>query len=245
MRLSWFGQSGPWSEFAGDSYLAQHMSGMAFATAIRVADPALQPPVATPGHLAEMVGGLTGATAAMVALTERDLGGRSGDVIDISIIDAIASFMRQEIVTYTYGAGLMSRSSAARSPFAAPIFQQKSADGLVDLMVLQERPWRELMKVLGDPDWASNELFATHPLRSRYWDALEPLLQAELARVTTDLSLPRRAGARHTGVADQHRCGGSRGAAVRRTWVLSRGRRTRRWGYCGCPARRSSSAANG
>jgi crotonobetainyl-CoA:carnitine CoA-transferase CaiB-like acyl-CoA transferase len=184
VSLSWFGESGPWKGFSGNDFLAQHMSGMAFATAVRVDDPSTQPPVATPGHLAEMVGGLTAATSTLMALFERDFQGQV-DHVDVAIVDAITSFMRQEIVMYSYGAGLMSRSSAARSPFAAPVYQQRTADGYVDLLILQEGPWRALVEILGSPDWANNELFATHPLRSKYWDALEPLLQTELQRVTT------------------------------------------------------------
>jgi crotonobetainyl-CoA:carnitine CoA-transferase CaiB-like acyl-CoA transferase len=185
VTLSWLGQSGPWRSFACNDFLAQHVSGMAFATAVRVADPSRQPPLATAGHLAEMVGGLAAATAGVIGLFEREFQGES-DRIDVAIAEAVTSFMRQEVVTYTYGAGLMSRSKLARSPIAAPVFQQPTADGYVDMLILQEAPWRALLDILGNPAWSENELFATHPSRAQYWDALEPLLQEELRRVTTE-----------------------------------------------------------
>lgn len=184
VEISWFGRNGPWAGYLCDDFLAQHASGMAFTSALRVEDIATSGPRAVPGHLAEMVAGLAAATAATVALTGREAGLPAGRV-DISVAESIVSFMRYETVIYSYGWGLPSRSRLARSPVAAPVFQQATADGFVDMLVMQEAPWRALLEVLGSPDWADNELFATHPLRSQYWDALEPLLQEELRKMKT------------------------------------------------------------
>jgi crotonobetainyl-CoA:carnitine CoA-transferase CaiB-like acyl-CoA transferase len=90
--------------------------------------------------------------------------------------------MRYETVIFSYGWGLPSRSRLARSPVAAPVFQQPASDGFVDMLIMQEDPWRALLSVLGDPSWSNDELFATHPSRSEYWDALEPLLREELRK---------------------------------------------------------------
>jgi crotonobetainyl-CoA:carnitine CoA-transferase CaiB-like acyl-CoA transferase len=184
VEISWFGQTGPWSTYLCDDFLAQQVSGMGFTSALRVEDTTTSGPRAVPGHLAEMVAGLTAATAAMVALTGREAGSPP-EKIDISVAEAIVSFMRYETVIYSYGWGLPSRSKLARSPVAAPVFQQATADGHVDMLIMQEAPWRALLEILGNPSWADDELFATHPLRSQYWDGLEPLLQAELRRMET------------------------------------------------------------
>lgn len=183
LTLSWLGQTGPWRGFLCDEFLAQHLSGMAFSTAVRVDDLLTQPPLATPGHLAEMVGGLTAATAAVVAVFGRASDGR-GEQIDVAIVEALASFLRQEVVTYTYGVGLMSRLKQAVSQFAG-VFQQPAADGDVDILIRTEASWRALVDIIGNPDWALLETFATPPLRSLYWDALEPLLQGDLSLLTS------------------------------------------------------------
>ena len=184
VEISWFGQTGPWSSYLCDDFLAQHVSGMGFTSALRVDDTTSSGPRAVTGHLAEMVAGLTAATAAMVAISGRE-SGCPPEKIDISVAEAIVSFMRYETVIYSYGWGLPSRSKLARSPVAAPVFQQATADGYVDMFIMQEAPWRALLDLLGNPSWADDELFATHPLRSQYWDGLEPLLQAELRRMET------------------------------------------------------------
>lgn len=184
VTLSWFGCSGPWQSFACDDFLAQHVSGMAFSTAVRVEDPAQSPPLATQGHLAEMAAGLTAATAVMTALTGREADG-GGAQIDISIVEALTSFLRQEVVTLSYGVGLMSRRKEAVSRFAG-VFQQPTGDGYVDILIRTEASWRALMEAIGSPDWASDELFSSHPSRALYWDALEPLLQQELRRFTSE-----------------------------------------------------------
>lgn len=182
--LSWFGRTGPWSGFLCDDFLAQHASGMAFTSALRMEDTATDGPRAVPGHLAEMVAGLAAATAGMIALTGRE-SGTAADSIDISVAESIVSFMRYETVIYSYGWGLPSRSKLARSPVAAPVFQQATADGFVDMLIMQEAPWRALLEILGSPSWGNDEIFATHPSRSEFWDALEPLLQSELRKRST------------------------------------------------------------
>ena len=184
VELSWFGRTGPWAGYLCDDFLAQHASGMAFTSALRMADTTTSGPRAVPGHLAEMVAGLAAATAAMVGLAGREAG-NPAETIDISVAESIVSFMRYETVIYSYGWGLPSRSKLARSPVAAPVFQQATADGFVDMLIMQEDPWRALLEVLGSPAWGNDELFATHPLRSQYWDALEPMLQEELAKQST------------------------------------------------------------
>jgi crotonobetainyl-CoA:carnitine CoA-transferase CaiB-like acyl-CoA transferase len=184
VELSWFGRTGPWANYECDDFLAQHASGMAFTSALRMADTTASGPRAVPGHLAEMVAGLAAATASMVGLSGRDAG-TPAETVDISVAESIVSFMRYETVIYSYGWGLPSRSKLARSPVAAPVFQQATADGFVDMLIMQEDSWRALLEVLGSPSWGDDELFATHPLRSQYWDALEPLLQEELAKMPT------------------------------------------------------------
>lgn len=180
--LSWMGQSGPWRDFACDEFLAQHLSGMAFSTAVRVDDLESEPPLATPGQLASMVAGITAATAASIALFGREEGA-PGDFIDISIVEAVTSFLRQELVTYTYGAGLMSRKREAVSRFAG-VFQQPASDGYLDFMIRTEEMWRGVLASIGNPAWGELEVFASHQSRSLYWDALEPMLHAELKNFT-------------------------------------------------------------
>ena len=182
--LSWMGTEGPWRDFACDELLAQHLSGMAFSTAVRVSDPASEPPLAAPGSLAQMMGGLTAATAVVVSLISRDATGQ-GDFIDLSLVDALVSCLRQEVVTLTYGVGLMSRKREAVSRFAG-VFQQPAGDGDVDYMIRTEAMWRSVLETVGAPEWGDLEAFATHPDRSLHWDAVEPLLRAELARYSRD-----------------------------------------------------------
>jgi crotonobetainyl-CoA:carnitine CoA-transferase CaiB-like acyl-CoA transferase len=180
VALSWMGTEGPWRGFACDELLAQHMSGMAFSTGVRVTDTALEPPLASPGGLAQMMGGLTAATAVVLSCVGREATG-VGDFVDVSLVDALVSCLRQEVVTSTYGVGLMSRKREAVSRFAG-VFQQPAGDGDVDFMIRTEAMWRAVLETVGTPDWGNLEAFASHPDRSLHWDAVEPLLQADLAR---------------------------------------------------------------
>jgi crotonobetainyl-CoA:carnitine CoA-transferase CaiB-like acyl-CoA transferase len=41
---------------------------------------------------------------------------------------------------------------------------------------MEESQWQRFIELMGSPDWAESELFKDYPTRSKYWDALRPLL---------------------------------------------------------------------
>ncbi len=88
-RVSGWGQDGPYKDRPGFGSLVEGMSG--FAAKNGYAD---RPPVLPPLALADMVAGLYGAFAVMVALRGRDATGRAGgQVIDLPLLDPIFSII--------------------------------------------------------------------------------------------------------------------------------------------------------
>ena len=96
MRISGFGQDGPYRRRPGFGTLVEGMSG--FAAINGFAD---REPVLPPMYLADGVAGLYGASAAMIALREVEQNGGRGQVIDLPLLDPL------------------SRSSARRRPTTA------------------------------------------------------------------------------------------------------------------------------
>ena len=78
--------------------------------------------------------------------------------------------------------GVVPGRAARAQPPIPYVGQQPAADGYIDFVVRTEDHWRRLVDVFGNPDWSTNELFATMASRSQYWDALEPLIQQETRR---------------------------------------------------------------
>ena len=60
--------------------------------------------------------------------------------------------------------------------FGAPWHIVACKDGYVHIAGIEERHWQRLVKLMGDPEWAHEELFQSATSRAQYWDSLEPLI---------------------------------------------------------------------
>ena len=175
-----FGQDGPWRDYLGNDFIAQHTGGVAYHNGARAEDLEAEPPIPLPGYLGEFAGALAAGAATMCALFGRDASGR-GAHVDVALQEVLAMNQQVDVAWVTYGGRVPSRSASARPPIPY-VGQQPAADGYVDIITRTEGQWRTFLNVIGNPEWAQNELFATMASRSQYWDALEPLIQQETRR---------------------------------------------------------------
>ena len=95
VRVSGFGQTGPYSQRPGFGTLVEAMSG--FASRNGFPD---RPPLLPPLALADMIAGLQGAYATMIALREVELKEGLGQVIDLSLLEPILSTLGPEALSY-------------------------------------------------------------------------------------------------------------------------------------------------
>ena len=95
VRVSGFGQTGPYSHRPGFGTLVEAMSG--FASRNGFPD---RPPLLPPLALADMIAGLQGAYATMIALREVELKEGLGQVIDLSLLEPILSTLGPEALSY-------------------------------------------------------------------------------------------------------------------------------------------------
>ena len=140
VSVSGFGQFGPLSERVGYDPLAQNYTGWAALNG----DPE-GGPVKAPTFLADDLGGLHGALAAMAALRHRDQTGE-GQQVDVSLVDSI---MFQSNGMASLGAmGLPTPRMGNQFAIAAPINNYVCADGTVFAGVLLDSHWQQLAKEL-------------------------------------------------------------------------------------------------
>ena len=85
---SGFGQTGPYSQRPGFGTVVEAMSGFADRNGFPDREPVL-PPLA----LADMVAGLYGAMAVLIAIREREVKGGEGQVIDLSLLEPVFSIL--------------------------------------------------------------------------------------------------------------------------------------------------------
>lgn len=91
VRISGFGQTGPYAHLPGFGTIVEAMSGFADRTGFPDREPVL-PPLA----LADMIAGVYGASAVMTALYARDVRGGRGQVIDLSLLESMFSVLGPE-----------------------------------------------------------------------------------------------------------------------------------------------------
>src|SRR5215469_14125421 len=95
VRVSGFGQDGPYRGRPGFGSLVEGMSG--FAAKNGFAD---RPPVLPPLALADMIAGLYGMSAVLLALRHREVTGGPGQVIDLPLLDPIFSTLGPDAAEY-------------------------------------------------------------------------------------------------------------------------------------------------
>lgn len=95
VRISGFGQTGPYAQLPGFGTLVEAMSGFAARTGFADREPVL-PPLA----LADMIAGLHGAMAVLAALRAREAGQARGQVIDLSLLEPIFSILGPDAAIY-------------------------------------------------------------------------------------------------------------------------------------------------
>ncbi len=114
LRISGWGQTGPLRNKPGFGTLVEGMSGFAHLNGFPDRPPAL-PPIAT----ADMITGLYGAYAVMLALRNVETHSGKGQVIDLSLFESLFSFVASEAVKHRVS-GKISMRSGSRSTHTAP-----------------------------------------------------------------------------------------------------------------------------
>src|SRR5712675_1559311 len=123
LRVSGWGQDGPYRDRPGFGTLVESMSGYASRTGFPDREPAL-PPTA----LADMVAGLYGAYATMVALREIESKGGTGQVIDLSLLEPIHSVIGADAAMFK-AAGIIPKRQGSRSNITSPRNVYQTRDG--------------------------------------------------------------------------------------------------------------------
>src|SRR3984957_16916821 len=122
VRITGFGQDGPYRDRPGFGRLVEAMSG--FAAKNGYGD---RPPVLPPLALADMVAGLYGAYAVMIALRVAEQGG-NGQVIDLPLLDPIISILGPEAASY-HVSGEKPQRTGSRSLTTSPRNVYPTKDG--------------------------------------------------------------------------------------------------------------------
>lgn len=178
VRVSGYGQTGPYSPKAGFGTAAEAMSGFAYANGY----PGL-PPLLPNMALADVTSGLMAAYLIMVALNHRDNCGGGGQVIDLALYETLFSMLGSHVVDYTE-CGIVQKATGSQLSFSAPRNVYKTGDDCwVAISASGQRIYEKLCSGLGRLDLIDDERFVDNPSRVRNRDVLDEELQSEIQKL--------------------------------------------------------------
>jgi crotonobetainyl-CoA:carnitine CoA-transferase CaiB-like acyl-CoA transferase len=179
LRISGWGQDGPYRDRPGFGTLVESMSGYASRTGFPDREPAL-PPTA----LADMVAGLYGAFAVMVALREVETKGGAGQVIDLPLLDPLFSFIATEAAIYRL-TGEVRERTGSRSETTSPRNVFRTKDGrYIGISASIQAMAERLFRAIGQDDMITDPRFRTNTDRVRNAEACEAPIAAFIAART-------------------------------------------------------------
>ena len=192
VRVSGFGQTGPYAALPGFGTIVEAMSGFAHRTGFPDREPVL-PPLA----LADMVAGLYGATAVLTALYAIEQGRAAGQVIDLSLLEPMVSVLGPEAAIYEVTGKVKERTGSA-SNTTSPRNVYLCRDGkYVALSGSTPQVARRVFEIIGRPEMNSDPRFADNSARVKHRALVDEAVGAWFAQHDRDeaLRIMRQSGA--------------------------------------------------
>jgi crotonobetainyl-CoA:carnitine CoA-transferase CaiB-like acyl-CoA transferase len=191
VRLSGWGQTGPYREKPGFGTLVEAMSGFADVNGFPDSPPCL-PPLA----MADMIAGLYAAVGLLTALRAVETGGRPGQVVDISLFEPIFSLISVSAAQHRLTGEPMKRNGN-QSTHTAPRNIYACADGhYVALSGSMQTMAEKIFHTIGRPELVVDPRFSTNDVRLVHRDALDEIIGEFIGRRSRadNLSLFEAAG---------------------------------------------------
>ena len=179
LRISGWGQDGPYRRRPGFGTLIEGMSG--FASMNGFAD---REPVLPPMYLADSVAGLYGASAAMIALREVETNGGKGQVIDLPLLEPLFTIMGPQAAVLRL-TGKVKPRTGNRSTNTAPRNAYRTRDGhWVCLSASIQKMAERLFRAIGRPELIADPRYATNAGRVLHAEELDAIIGAFIAERT-------------------------------------------------------------
>jgi crotonobetainyl-CoA:carnitine CoA-transferase CaiB-like acyl-CoA transferase len=176
VRVSAFGQTGPYSHRPGFGTLAEAFSGLT-----EISGYAAQPPLLAPFALADEVAGLFATWALLVALYNRDAREGSGQTIDVSLYEAVFNILGPLPTLYQANGALQARNGS-RLPFSSPRNVYRTRDGhYFAVSGTTPSAAETVLGLVGGDDVLADPRFATHEARARHAEEVDALVAAWIA----------------------------------------------------------------
>ena len=179
VRISGWGQDGPYRRRPGFGTLVEGISGFAAINGFADREPVL-PPI----YLADSYAGLYGAIGTMVALREVEVNGGHGQVIDLPLLDPLFHMLGPQAANYRLTGKLKPRTGS-RSTNSGPRNAYRTSDGkYVALSASTQKMARRVLEAIGRPELIEDARYATNAARVQHAPELDAIIGEFVARKT-------------------------------------------------------------
>ncbi len=179
VRISGWGQSGPYQNRPGFGTLVEGMSG--FASMNGFAD---REPVLPPFYLADAVAGLYGASGLLIALRNVEVNGGQGQVIDLPLLDPLFAILGPQAANHRLSGQIKPRTGS-RSTNSAPRNAYRCKDGrYVGLSASTQKMAERLFRSIDRADLIDNPRYLKNADRVRHAEELDAIIGAFIAQRT-------------------------------------------------------------
>jgi formyl-CoA transferase len=169
VRVSGFGQTGPYAPRAGYASIGEAMGGMR-----HLCGEPDRPPSRAGLSLGDTLAASFAFMGALMALRERDRSG-VGQVVDSAIYEAVLAVMEATIPEYTVNGEIRGRSGPKLAGIA-PSNVYPCADGAILIAANQDSVFERLCAAIGRPEWTSDPRFTNHRARGAHQDLLDNMI---------------------------------------------------------------------
>jgi formyl-CoA transferase len=173
VRLSGFGQSGPYREQPGFGAVGEAMGGLRYVTGF-----ADRPPVRTGISIGDSIAALWGALGALMALRHREVNGGAGQVVDVALYEAVFAMMESLVPEFDV-CGFVRERTGNIMPGITPSNTHTTRDGKhVTIGANGDAIFKRFVRAIGRPDLADDPGLADNAGRDARRDEIYALIDA-------------------------------------------------------------------
>jgi formyl-CoA transferase len=170
IRVSGFGQTGPYAPRAGYASIGEAMGGMRYLSGYPD-----RPSSRTGLSIGDSLAATFACIGALAALHHREKTGE-GQVVDAAIYESVLGIMEATIPEYTISNYVRTRSGS-KLPNVAPSNAYNCKDGEYMIAANQDTVFARLAEAMDMPELAADERFSSHIARGRNQDLLDSIIE--------------------------------------------------------------------
>ena len=170
VRISGFGQSGPYRDKAGFGSVAEAMGGLRYSMGYPD-----RPPPRVGISLGDSLAAMFGVIGGLAALQHRQQSGR-GQMVDVALYEAVFALMESSLTEFMKVGALRERSGTIL-PGVAPSNLYPTQDGKwLQIGANADAVWRRLALLIGGEALADDPRYASHEARGQHQAQLDTLI---------------------------------------------------------------------